>query len=420
MLELEMLEDRCVPYVLNTYKMALNPDHTVFFCDNIKTLNNLTNVQIHDSIVNSFSEWANNIPVTFKEVDFNNIPAVDPVVVINDEHIDGPGNTIGKAYLPSPSFRIQNITMDNSEVWTQESFNGGIPLRPSIEHEIGHTLGLLHEFNIPALMNPIISSSIVHLTSDDILGVQAFYGVGVGQVVPEIKPVNTIYKTIIGSFDSSTATWYINFASGVISFQYGAPGWIPITGNWNGNSLNKAGIGVFDPATATWYLKNDCSPGAPDYVFKFGFVNSVPVVGDWDGTGFTHVGDYVNGVWYLAVNHSVQVVHFGASNDIPVAGDWQSRGVSQIGVYSPATTQFTLAITTGLQVFSQGQANSKPIIGDWSNDGVVDIGTVSSNPYLGYAFWELVNTVTRNNNAFFFGAYSWLPLMARWELVQTF
>ncbi|MCC6421037.1 MAG: hypothetical protein IT429_22600, partial [Gemmataceae bacterium] len=43
-------------------------------------------------------------------------------------------------------------------------------------------------------------------------------------------------------------------------------------------------FGQFGQAAATWYLKNSNSPGAPDYgPFAYGAAGWRPVVGDWDG-----------------------------------------------------------------------------------------------------------------------------------------
>jgi hypothetical protein len=42
--------------------------------------------------------------------------------------------------------------------------------------------------------------------------------------------------------------------------------------------------GVFDPSTAIWDLRNSNSPGAPDIApFAYGAPGWLPVAGDWDG-----------------------------------------------------------------------------------------------------------------------------------------
>src|SRR5437016_6152597 len=63
------------------------------------------------------------------------------------------------------------------------------------------------------------------------------------------------------------------------SVTFGAPGWIPVTGDWNGDGTTT--IGVVDPTTMTWYLRNATGAGAPDIApFTFGAPGWIPVTGD--------------------------------------------------------------------------------------------------------------------------------------------
>src|SRR5262249_13451713 len=49
--------------------------------------------------------------------------------------------------------------------------------------------------------------------------------------------------------------------------------------------------GVFDPSTGTWYLRNEAGPGSPDAgQFPYGAPGWVPVVGDWVGPNRDTVG----------------------------------------------------------------------------------------------------------------------------------
>jgi hypothetical protein len=57
-----------------------------------------------------------------------------------------------------------------------------------------------------------------------------------------------------GAFDPNTAVWYLRNEDGpgapdIAPFAYGAPGWIPLVGDWDGNGTQI--VGVFDPTTAT-------------------------------------------------------------------------------------------------------------------------------------------------------------------------
>jgi hypothetical protein len=137
----------------------------------------------------------------------------------------------------------------------------------------------------------------------------------------------------VGVFDPATARFYLrnsNSAGGpsVAAFAFGAPGWKPIVGDWDGNGTATAG--VVNPATETWYLKNSNTPGGPDIPpFAFGAPGWVPVVGDWDGNGTTTAGvvDPAKGSWYLKNSNSggapsVAPFSYGAGSWKPVAGDW--------------------------------------------------------------------------------------------------
>src|SRR5262249_59710856 len=94
-----------------------------------------------------------------------------------------------------------------------------------------------------------------------------------------------------GVFDPATATWFVrnSLSAGpvdIVPFQFGAPGDLPIMGDWNGDGTFT--VGVFTPATATFHLRNSNSPGPADFTFVFGPTsanlggqNAVPVAGDW-------------------------------------------------------------------------------------------------------------------------------------------
>src|SRR5262249_47522628 len=71
-------------------------------------------------------------------------------------------------------------------------------------------------------------------------------------------------------------------------FAYGAAGWKPVVGDWDGSGTDT--VGVFDPigqfgkAPATWYLRNSNSAGAPDIApFAYGAGGWAPQAGIWTG-----------------------------------------------------------------------------------------------------------------------------------------
>jgi hypothetical protein len=84
-------------------------------------------------------------------------------------------------------------------------------------------------------------------------------------------------------FDPATATWYLRGqasagAPTITPFQYGAPGWVPVVGDW-GLTFTTT-VGVVDPSARHWYLRKSNSGGAPDAgSFLYGLPGWVPLAG---------------------------------------------------------------------------------------------------------------------------------------------
>jgi hypothetical protein len=185
----------------------------------------------------------------------------------------------------------------------------------------------------------------------------------------------------IGAYDPTTTTWYLRNvnsagAPDAGAFTFGAPGYIPVTGDWDGSG--HTGIGVYDPTTFTWYLTNDDGPGAPVTAqFVFGGPGLIPVTGDWDGSGHTGIGVYdpTTLTWYLRSEVSAGPAdagqfQFGLAGLIPVTGDWNGSGHTGIGVYDPATLTWYLRneVSAGpadAGQFQFGVPNSLPVTGSW-------------------------------------------------------
>jgi uncharacterized protein (TIGR03118 family) len=228
-----------------------------------------------------------------------------------------------------------------------------------------------------------------------------------------------------GIFDPTTATWFLRNENSAGApdggqFQYGAPGWVSVVGDWTGSG--HAGIGVFDPTTATWFLRNETSSGAPDAGrFQFGAPGWLPIVGDWTGTGHAGIGvvDPATGTFYLRTELSAGApdagrFQYGAPGWKPVAGDWTGTGHAGIGVFDPSTATFFLRNETSAGApdagqFQYGAPGWVPLAGDWTGSGHAGVGAF--DPTL--ATWFL-----RNENSagapdagqFQFGAAGWQPV----------
>lgn|GEM_PF-3536602 len=190
----------------------------------------------------------------------------------------------------------------------------------------------------------------------------------------------------VGLFDPQSGTWILQYGNAPTSpfaiFGYGAAGFVPVFGDWDGDGV--ATLGAFVPSTATWYLRNTPGPGPAELVFQFGPAGSLPVVGDWDGNGTTTVGVFVPGSahWYLRNSNSSGAPDFsfgyGFAGVMPVAGHWNGGKVDTVGIYYPPTGQWFLRNSPGPGapgiVFSYGYAGTQPLVGDWNGVGSDGIG----------------------------------------------
>jgi hypothetical protein len=202
------------------------------------------------------------------------------------------------------------------------------------------------------------------------------------------------------------------------------PGDIAVAGDWSGTGTTK--IGLYRPSAGTWFLDyngNGVFDGpVVDRQYQYGgLAGDIPVVGDWNGTGYSKVGLFRAGFFWIlnttctgAFSNADSTFAFGGltgcgalpgvyaseptgSCDIPVTGDWNGSGTTKVGLYraAPGTSQPFLWVldTTGAQAFvaaGPGVTNSSmvfafggiagdvPIVGDWSNTGATNVGVFRS------------------------------------------
>ncbi|MCH7726630.1 MAG: matrixin family metalloprotease, partial [Planctomycetes bacterium] len=116
-----------------------------------------------------------------------------PHIRIGAHTIDGAnGPILAHAYLPfsAAAGLSGDVHFDIDEEWG--AAQGGFFLEV-ILHELGHSLGLGHELVVNAIMNPTIQNRFnglgeSFLFTDDINGIRAIYGTGVGSVTPLEDP----------------------------------------------------------------------------------------------------------------------------------------------------------------------------------------------------------------------------------------
>ena len=109
-------------------------------------------------------------------------------------------------------------------------------------------------------------------------------------------------------------------------FGFGAPNWVPLAGDWNGDG--KDTVGVYNPASGLFYLVNTNGKPYADQVFGFGAPNWVPLAGDWDGDGKDSVGVYDPGtsIFYLSNTNGRPyadiIFGYGMPGWTPISGHW--------------------------------------------------------------------------------------------------
>jgi predicted Zn-dependent protease len=163
----------------------------------------LSDTVIRDSIQEALSLWASVAPLNFVEVPDSGPPVsdvnyvalpTDPEIRFGDHPIDGFGNVKAHAYYPSSliSGLGGDVHFDTGDRWALVGTLTYPDLLGCAEHEIGHALGLDHSLDSNAVMYPTFHRmdglGTGFLTADDIAGIQAIYGAGVGSVTPLPEP----------------------------------------------------------------------------------------------------------------------------------------------------------------------------------------------------------------------------------------
>jgi hypothetical protein len=181
--------------------------------------------QLHAAIEEALGLWAGFAPLNFVEVTDSGPPpddidyptATHPQIRFGHHFIDGDfaPDVLAHAYFPPhPEFTDGlngDVHFDNGNTWTLDP-DTGVDILEVLVHELGHSLGLDHEEVVTAIMNPFYGGrydglETAFLFADDIAGIRAIYGTGMGSVTPlvEMAVLGSGTEIADGDFAASTA-----------------------------------------------------------------------------------------------------------------------------------------------------------------------------------------------------------------------
>ena len=142
----------------------------------------------YNAVLNAMESWAEVTNIDFLEA----CNAGDADIRISWEtgdHGDGyafgtegcgqPGNIMAHGFYPDNNDLAGDVHFDDAEGWAVSGAwtCGNIDIESVALHELGHSLGLKHSSSPGAVMNNVLNQIKRNLTSDDINGIQAIYGV---------------------------------------------------------------------------------------------------------------------------------------------------------------------------------------------------------------------------------------------------
>jgi hypothetical protein len=165
---------------------------------------------LRGSIEEALSLWAAVAPLNFVELpDIGPPPSSSdasyfgtgiPQIRIGHHPLDGFGNVKAHGYYPTQSGSTDqlpgDVHFDDQDRWEMIGSLNYPDILGAAVHELGHSLGLDHSADIQAVMYPTFPRrqglGTAFLTADDIAGIQAIYGSGVGSVSPIPEPCGAI------------------------------------------------------------------------------------------------------------------------------------------------------------------------------------------------------------------------------------
>jgi subtilisin-like proprotein convertase family protein len=174
----------------------------------------------------------------------------------------------------------------------------------------------------------------------------------------------------------SSAQWFTRFVPEryVIQQQLGAPGDVPVAGDYRGIGWNQAAM--YRPSDGTWRIA-----GGP--TLQWGGAGDRPVPADYDGDGRTDVAVWraSTGMWQLLYSsleyQGGQAFHWGLPGDVPLAGDYDGDRRADLAIFRPDTAVWYVLLSstsfTSSLIVQWGLHADRTVPGDYDGDGRTDI-----------------------------------------------
>lgn len=235
--------------------------------------------------------------------------------------------------------------------------------------------------------------------------------------IPMVTMRSIASPTLRQVYRPSDGSWWTLAGTDFGVENYGQPGDIPVTENFNviGSPIGaNSTIAIFRPSTGMWRFQ--IAPGL-DRDYFFGQNGDVPVPGNYSPDAVADLAVFrpSNGTWYFRKRigedpsgDTFSQLQFGMSGDKPVPGDYDGDGLLDPAVYRPSTGTWWVYQSSNGQAaaFQWGIAEDIPTTGDFDGDGKFDFAVYRPSTN----FWYVANSESGMTTEFRFGSPGDIPV----------